>query len=53
MNKKIGNLMNEIRQILPNATIGEDNDGQIVIYTDVMVDSNNNLIPLQENTDAG
>lgn len=27
-------LMQRVLSILPNATFGEDNDGQIVIYTD-------------------
>ena len=28
-------LMNWIGEALPNATIGEDNEGQLVIYTDL------------------
>lgn len=29
-------LSAQIIQILPNATYGEDNDGQLIIYTDLM-----------------
>lgn len=40
-------LMNKIREILPNATIGEENDGQIVIYTN-LEEINNRLIDFDE-----
>lgn len=33
-------------EILPNATVGEDNDGQLVIYTDMRV-SEDKLIPFE------
>jgi hypothetical protein len=31
----LGDLMSLIAGPLPNATVGEDNDGQLVIYTDL------------------
>lgn len=30
-------LLNKILGLCPNATLGEDNDGQIVIYTDMRI----------------
>lgn len=33
--KTLGNLNTLILEILPNATLGEDNDGQVIIYTDL------------------
>lgn len=32
-----------IREVLPGASFDEDNDGQIVIYTDKMSDGNDGL----------
>jgi hypothetical protein len=32
--KTLDELLNWIGDALPNATVGEDNDGQLVIYTD-------------------
>ncbi len=44
--KKLSDLMDKIREVCPDATIGEDNSGQLVIYTDVrLVDEE--LIPLE------
>ncbi len=34
-------LMAAILTILPHATAGEDNDGQLVIYTDMRLDGDN------------
>ena len=31
--KKLAKLQHDIARLLPNATWGEDNDGQLVIYT--------------------
>lgn len=33
--------------IFPNASIGEDNDGQLVIYTDMMLGKNDEVIPFE------
>lgn len=38
-------MMEAVLEILPNATVGDDNDGQVVIYTDHKIDQNENLIP--------
>ena len=45
--KTIQDLMNEIGKHLPNATFGEDLDGQLVIYTDMVIDASDNLIPIE------
>jgi hypothetical protein len=46
MDEIFDGLMQAILEILPNATIGEDNDGQLVIYTDVSVTADGQLVPL-------
>lgn len=33
--RKLQNIDAEIRKVLPNATWGEDNEGQLVIYTNI------------------
>ena len=33
--------------ILPEATFGEDNDGQLIIYTNLLL-QDNNLVPFPE-----
>jgi hypothetical protein len=44
-------FMRAILDILPNATVGEDNEGQVVVYTDLrLVGSDTHpTIPLGEN----
>jgi hypothetical protein len=37
-----------IYYLLPGSTLGEDSDGQLVIYTDCRLDADDNLIPLTE-----
>ena len=43
-------LMVAIDKILPGAQIGEDNDGQIVIYTDLM-EKDEKLVKFEEEWD--
>lgn len=41
-------LFKRVLEVLPNATFGEDMDGQIIIYTDMMIkpgDEDETLIP--------
>lgn len=38
-------LLSRIQEILPNASVGEDNDGQIVIYTN-LVEANESLVDM-------
>ena len=40
----IDDVYSKILDILPNAQMGEDIDDQVVIYTDMMVDDNDELI---------
>jgi len=37
-------LYSKVLDILPCATMGEDNDGQLIIYTDKCEDPNGNVI---------
>tara|TARA_B100000073_G_scaffold248110_2_gene208459 strand:+ start:1472 stop:1621 length:150 start_codon:yes stop_codon:yes gene_type:complete len=41
-------LVDLIREHCPNATVGEDMDGQAVIYTDMRMDKEDNLIKFKE-----
>jgi hypothetical protein len=52
MNKNINDLMNQIIQFLPNATMDMDEDGMIIINTGVTVDKQENIIPFTEDTNA-
>lgn len=36
-------LMRKVLEILPRATLGEDNDGQIIVYTDLTLDANDKI----------
>tara|TARA_Y100000310_G_scaffold312845_1_gene360570 strand:+ start:817 stop:978 length:162 start_codon:yes stop_codon:yes gene_type:complete len=41
-------LYRAILEVLPAAQLGEDNDGQIVVYTDMMIDiydGTDNVVP--------
>jgi len=37
-----------ILEIFPGAQCEEDNDGQLVIYTDMRVDEDNQVIPFED-----
>ena len=39
-------LCEEIAKILPSASFGFDNEGQIVIYTDLTINSDNLISPM-------
>lgn len=41
--KTTDDLLRVLLTILPGATIDEDNEGQIIVYTDKMEDANGNL----------
>jgi hypothetical protein len=47
-------LVNNISLILPNATFGEDNDGQLIIYTDLResLGGEKELVPVCGDNDA-
>lgn len=40
-------MMGIVRQVFPNATVGEDMEGQLVIYTDCKVDGMGEVLPLE------
>lgn len=44
----LSSLIGHIRSLLPDATFGEDEGGQLVIYTDMEIDADNYLQPLGE-----
>ena len=41
-------LASKLQTIIPGATLETDNDGQIVIYTGLMLDSDGSVVPLSE-----
>ena len=42
-------LLRDILEILPNATVGEDNEGQLVIYTNLkVVSSDGHLVDMED-----
>ena len=41
-------LMSKVQTVIPGATLETDNDGQIVIYTGLMLDSKGSVVPLAE-----
>lgn len=43
----LSTAMGRVMDIFPNASVGEDNDGQIIIYTDMTVDSTETLVPFE------
>lgn len=44
------NIIDAIRALLPEASFDTDNEGQVIIYTNKMEDSNGNWIPFVENS---
>lgn len=40
-------LIREVLKLFPTATIGEDNDGQIVIYTDLAETPDGWIVPYE------
>ena len=41
-------LMSKVQTIIPGATLETDNDGQIVIYTGLMLDDEESVVPFAE-----
>jgi hypothetical protein len=41
-------MLNQLLKIFPNATLGADNDGQLIIFTDTRL-SRENIVPFEEN----
>ena len=45
----LSTAMGKVMDIFPEATCDEDMDGQIIIYTNMRLDDNGNLISFEEN----
>ncbi len=46
--KTVNELINTMLSMFPDAVIEEDGDLQIVVYTGLMADENDNLTPMPE-----
>ncbi len=44
-------FMHKMQEAFPGATVDEDNYGQLIIYTDLMTDADDNVIPFVEQDD--
>jgi hypothetical protein len=44
-------LIDRISEILPGATVGEDLDGQLVIYTDLRLLDDDTLVDMSEHVE--
>lgn len=45
----IDDIMRSVLEILPNATVGEDSDGQVVIYTNLRtISSDGHVVDMGE-----
>ena len=45
---KVIDVLNAILKVAPNATVDQDMDGQLVIYTDLKVTSDDSLVPFAD-----
>lgn len=46
--KTVNELISKMLEIFPDAVIEEDADYQIVVYTGLMADKKDNLVPMPE-----
>lgn len=46
--KTFNELLTQVLSIIPNASVGEDNDGQLVIYTNLTEDEDGNLSEMSD-----
>lgn len=44
-NSSFNDMARKILAVFPDATFGEDNEGQLIVYTDMRVDSNDQICP--------
>ena len=47
---KFNKAVTEVLRVFPNATFDQDNDGQVIIYTDTRLDSKDNLVEFELET---
>jgi hypothetical protein len=50
--KTFDDMMNAVLAIFPNAQLEEDNYGQIIVYTDLSLDSKDNVVPFEDFRDS-
>ena len=46
------NLMSRLLRYLPNATFGEDNEGQLIIHTDLQLGEDGMVYPFEAEVDT-
>lgn len=46
--KTVNDLISKMLEIFPDAIVEEDDDYQIVVYTGLMADEKDNLVPVPE-----
>ena len=44
---KFNKAVTEVLRVFPNATFDEDNNGQVIIYTDTRLDPRDNLVEFE------
>jgi len=44
----INDLMDAVLDICPNAQVGQDDDGQILIYTNMTINAFDNMVDMDE-----
>ena len=49
--KTFDDMMEAVLAIFPNAQLEQDNYGQVIVYTDLSLDSNDNVVPYEEDED--
>jgi hypothetical protein len=50
--KTFDDMMKAVLAIFPNAQLEQDNYGQVIVYTDLSLDSNDNVVPYEEDEDS-
>jgi len=50
--KTFEDMMKAVLAIFPNAQLEQDNYGQVIVYTDLSLDSNDNVVPYEEDEDS-
>ena len=44
----ISDFISTVQKFMPTADVNVDNYGSLVVYTNLMVDSDNNVVPLED-----
>ena len=48
----LNEMIEALLAIFPNFTLGEDNSGQLLVYTDVMLTEEDTVVPFKDWQDA-